>query len=295
MVYKLAVILLLIPTLAWGGRPALTVGSRDSVEEIILAKILVHQLRAKDYQVRDMTGLRGRKMARQALLEGRLDVCLEFIGSALKEHHGLTRVPHNPSAGLQLLRQKEVALTGLVWLAKAPLNRTYQVMTGPVPKKAKNRMTKISRLTQLSGKAKKRFRLGLSSDFFIDPAGYRALIKTYGLKLSPNQVRKTDPEIIYDALAEGLLPAGVGISTHGLIEDLKLTVLADDRSAFEPNNPAPVVRKEALKRFPGLAAELARVMARLTTKEMIRLNREVRFKGQTPEQAAKAWVRAQDY
>jgi osmoprotectant transport system substrate-binding protein len=66
--------------------------------------------------------------------------------------------------------------------------------------------------------------------------------------------------------------------------------LGDDRSVQPHENVVPRVRLDALRRWgQGLRAALDGVSARLTTADLVRLNRAVEIDGRTPAQAAAQW------
>ncbi len=66
-----------------------------------------------------------------------------------------------------------------------------------------------------------------------------------------------------------------GNSTDGPIEAYHLRVLADDRHYFPPYQAVPLVREEALKRWPQLGLALADLAGKITADDMRAMNEAV--------------------
>jgi glycine betaine/choline ABC-type transport system substrate-binding protein len=81
-----------------------------------------------------------------------------------------------------------------------------------------------------------------------------------------------DLSLTYRALAGGQVDLIAGNSTDGLIEKLDLYQLEDDRQYFPPYEAVPIVRKEALSRYPEIADAINSLAGKLTDADMRRLN-----------------------
>ena len=125
------------------------------------------------------------------------------------------------------------------------------------------------------------------------PDGFQGLGAHYDFEFPPGQVVKMEAGLIYRALRDGEVDVGMGYSTDARIIALNLINLEDDRSFFPIYNPAPVVRAELLEQHPGLGDKLNRISRLLTDESIMRLNYLVDIEQQTPQQAARDWLREQ--
>jgi osmoprotectant transport system substrate-binding protein len=66
-----------------------------------------------------------------------------------------------------------------------------------------------------------------------------------------------------------------GNSTDGLIAARDLVILEDDKHYFPPYEAVPVVRPDALNRFPGMNAAIEELSGKISDTEMQRMNYEV--------------------
>ena len=104
--------------------------------------------------------------------------------------------------------------------------------------------------------------------------GYPGFVKAYGLRFSETP-REMDLALTYRALAGGQVDLIAGNSTDGLISQLNLAELVDDRHYFPPYEAAPLVRREVLSTHPELSAVLSQLSGRISEEEMRRLNYQV--------------------
>lgn len=119
-----------------------------------------------------------------------------------------------------------------------------------------------------------RITAGFDSEFLVRPDGYPGLKQTYGLEFATTP-KHMDPGLMYKAVADGAVDVICGFATDGRIAAYNLQVLEDDERFFPPYFAAPLVRKETLSKYPGLAAALNRLGGQLPDSTMRRLNYEV--------------------
>jgi osmoprotectant transport system substrate-binding protein len=93
-----------------------------------------------------------------------------------------------------------------------------------------------------------------------------------------------------EALLTGQIHVGLLETTDARLGQAPVVLLADDRSLQPPENVVPLVRDDVLDRWGDeLRAALEAVSARLTTEDLISLNRAVETDGLSAEQAAAQW------
>jgi osmoprotectant transport system substrate-binding protein len=95
----------------------------------------------------------------------------------------------------------------------------------------------------------------------------------------------------FEALVAGQIQVGLLETTDARLADEGVRLLADDRALQPHENVVPLVRAAVLARRWGgrLQAALNSISARLTTADLVRLNRAVEIQGQTPARAATQW------
>ena len=84
----------------------------------------------------------------------------------------------------------------------------------------------------------------------------------------------------------------MGFSTDGRIAAWGFVELADDQKFFPVYNPAPVVRKDILKKYPEVA-QILLPLTRLSTQDMQELNKAVDVDKKSVHQAARDWLTSQ--
>jgi osmoprotectant transport system substrate-binding protein len=93
-----------------------------------------------------------------------------------------------------------------------------------------------------------------------------------------------------EALVDGDIDVGLLETTDARLGTTPVTLLADDLGLQPHENVVPLVRTTALRRWGDrLRATLDATSARLTTAELVRLNRAVEVDHLTPELAAARW------
>lgn len=126
-------------------------------------------------------------------------------------------------------------------------------------------------------------------EFSVRPDGLPELEETYGFKF--DDVKIMDLGVTYGALKEGQVAAAMGFATDGRIGAFNLVNLEDDKKFFPVYNPAPVVRKEALDKYPEIEEILAPIAKKLDTETMIELNGKVDVEGMEPAEVAEQFLK----
>jgi osmoprotectant transport system substrate-binding protein len=101
-----------------------------------------------------------------------------------------------------------------------------------------------------------------------------------------------DLGLLYRALLEKQVDFVAGNSTDGLLAARDLTMLEDDKHYFPPYEAVPVVRGDALGRFPEMRAALAELAGKINDEEMRRMNYEVDGEHRDIADVARDFLRA---
>lgn len=131
---------------------------------------------------------------------------------------------------------------------------------------------------------------GFEPEFMGREDGYLGLKKKYDLKIRTVVINDA---IMYKALYEKRVDVISGYSTDGRIKAYDLVALEDDKNLFPPYYAAPVVRTDALAKYPELEQALNMLAGAINDSIMTELNYKVDYLKQSPEQVAKDFLVAQ--
>lgn len=128
---------------------------------------------------------------------------------------------------------------------------------------------------------------GFTPEFMGRSDGYLGLRDKY--KLDIRTVVISDA-VMYKAAFENQLDVISGYSTDGRLKAYDLVVLDDDKTIFPPYYAAPLVRQEALQKYPVLEPVLNLLSGKINDSIMTDLNYRVDELKQSPEQVAKEFL-----
>jgi osmoprotectant transport system permease protein len=130
---------------------------------------------------------------------------------------------------------------------------------------------------------------GFTPEFMGRQDGDLGLRSKYGLKVNPVVISDA---VMYKAAYEKHLDVISGYSTDGRLKAYNLVVLDDDKKIFPPYYAAPVVRDDALRRFPELEKTLNLLSGKINDSIMTALNYHTDYLHQTPEKVAEDFLKA---
>lgn len=130
---------------------------------------------------------------------------------------------------------------------------------------------------------------GFTPEFMGRQDGNLGLESRYGLKVHPIVISDA---VMYKAAYEKQLDVISGYSTDGRLKAYGLIVLNDDKKIFPPYYAAPIVREDALKRFPDLEKTLNLLAGKITDSVMSDLNYRTDYLHQTPEKVAADFLKS---
>jgi len=134
-----------------------------------------------------------------------------------------------------------------------------------------------------------KLRAGFTPEFMGRQDGNLGLESKYGLKVHPIVISDA---VMYKAAYEKQLDVISGYSTDGRLKAYDLIVLDDDKKIFPPYYAAPIVREDALKRFPDLEKTLNLLSGKITDSIMSDLNYRTDYLHQSPEKVAEDFLKS---
>jgi osmoprotectant transport system substrate-binding protein len=269
--------------------PVLRIGARVFTEQTMLAELTAQYLRDKGYQVQ-ITGGLGSNLARSAQESGQLDLLWEYTGVSLVAYN---HVDEKLDSEQTYQRVKELdAKKGLVWLSPSKFNNTYALA---LPDKIAQQYPQINNMSDLTAVLKAEADQGhivaLDTEFANRSDGLVGMVKHYGMNLGRENTRQMDAGLVYTALRNGQVFAGLVYTTDGRLNAFKLKVLADDKHYFPDYTAAPVIRKEYLDKHPQLADLLKPLAALLDNQTMRTLNARIDVDHESPTVVAADFLR----
>lgn len=245
------------------------IGAKNFTEQVILGELLAQEIEAKStVKVERRFYLAGSYICNQALVSGRIDGYVEYTGTALTAilKQPLDRDPDRVLATVTRLYQSKNRVT--VGPALGFENTFAMVIRGDDARRL--------HLTTLSQAARytPQWKLGVGYEFEQRPDGLPGLSAAYGLKFDGSP-RTMDLGLLYRALQSHQVDMIAASSTDGPILALGLTVLKDDRHYFPPYQAVPLVRDEALRRWPQIRPALDALAGKVSADDMRQMNEAV--------------------
>ncbi|BCL76236.1 ABC transporter substrate-binding protein [Jeongeupia sp. HS-3] len=269
--HVLAATLLLITVPAMATN--LVLGSKNFTEQHMLSSLTAQYLGAKGYKV-EQKGDLATIIMRNALENKQLDLVWDYTGTALIIYNHINERMSDADAYATVKRID--AAKGLVWLNPAPLNNTYALAMKRERAEAEGIRSVSDLVAKMdAAKAAKPWQLGFDMEFAGRPDGLKPMQALYKLELTRPQIRQMDPGLVYNAIRDGFVDAGLVYTTDGRVKGFDLLVLDDDLGYFPSYAATPVVRAEVLAKNPGLADDLNALSALIDNDTMSALNAAV--------------------
>jgi osmoprotectant transport system substrate-binding protein len=250
-------------------QPHITIGSKFFTEQVILAELLAQHIEARtSIHVERKTNLGGTLLCQKALESGQLDLYVEYTGTALTAV--LNEQPGGDSKAVFDRVKKGYSDRFNLEVAE-PLG--FENTFAMVVRGSDAQQFHLSTISDTISVAP-HWRVGVGYEFLERPDGFPGWSQRYGLRFAA-QPSVMDLGLIYRALVDKKVDIVAGNSTDGLIESLHLVALTDDRHYFPPYDAVPIVRRDALAKFPQLRSALADLAGKISAEEMRHLNAEV--------------------
>ena len=292
VVFFAAFCFLTLPLTAYGAGEV-NVASKGFTEQVILGKIMVYLLKDRGIPVKDRTSLGGTKVCREALEQGQIDVYMEYTGTAWLNFFKKKETVRD-SMGLYQKVKEIDEKNGLIWLAPATFNNTYAIVMA-AEKADQMGIKTLSDWAAWSKKNSGKMTLASNAEFYSRPDGFKGMMEFYGLtfgqEIPDANVKKMETPLCKKAVRDDQVLSGMAFATDGEIQDYNQIVLTDDKSFFPIYNPAPVIRKDVLDKYPQVKFILGEIGPSLDTATMTRLNYRVNVNGEKPENVAKSWLK----
>ncbi len=247
---------------------AITVGSFDFTESVVVAEIYSQALEDAGFQVERAFRLGPREFVGPALAAGLIEVLPEYAGTAAEFHSLGAAEPSGDVAATRRELIEAIAGRPLVALAAAPA----QDANAFVVTEATAARYDLDSLSDLRDVARQ-LSFGGPPECSARPHCLDGLADVYGARF--DEVVPLDPggPVTRHALVQGQVDVALLFSTDPAIRLLDLVELTDDRGLQPAENITPLVRTEVVERWgDAVSAALDAASARLTTSAVRALN-----------------------
>lgn len=267
------------------GKPAVTLGTKNFTEELILGQLYAQALRAKGFSITLKSNIGASEVVEGRLKSGRIGGYPEYTGTILSVLAHDSRRP--PSATVAYLRAAAFERAhGAVLLGMAPATDTDVVIAKPAYA-AQHRLRSLADLARLGPSAT----LVGPPEFKTRFNGLVGLNHVYGVRrigFFPAAIGDQ-----YTALTNGRAQVAAAFTTDGQLSQGGYALLRDPQNIFGFQNVTFVVRRDVSAREgPAFAQTINAVSAKLSTQALRVMNAAVALDQQSPVAVARQFLAA---
>ena len=256
--------------------PVLRVAGKNFTENMLLAEMLAQLAEREGITVQRAIPYGRSAEVFEALKQGKIDIYPEYNGTGLV-YLGQPAMADGKAA---LARVRELyGPLDLTWGESLGFSSDYVLVMRPEEAQALGvrRISDLARLGPLE--------IATDSDFLERPLdGLGAMIRRYGLtegKVLSYDLDDGGKDKIVQALLDGEVKVAELFRTDSQIAAFDLAVLEDDLKFFPVYEPSPLVRDDALARFPKLSGAMTLLKDRISADDMRGLIAEVEQEGRS--------------
>jgi len=232
----------------------------------------------------------GSNLATSAHQTGQLDLMWEYTGVSLVAYNHVT---DKLDSAQSYARVKELdAKKGLIWLTPSKFSNTYALALPEKTAKAYPQINTISELnTVMQAEAKTNHLVALDTEFANRSDGMAGMVDLYGMNLTRKNTRQMDAGLVYTALRNGQVFAGLVYTTDGRLNAFKLKLLEDDKHYFPDYTARPGAARTDLAPHSTLAEDLKPLAWLFDDATMRALNARVDVDHESPSSVAADFLR----
>jgi osmoprotectant transport system substrate-binding protein len=265
---------------------AITVGSFDFTESVVVAEVYSQALEAAGYNVHRAFRLGPREFVGPALAAGMLELVPEYAGTAAEFHSLGAAEPSDDVAVTHAGLVQAIAGHNIVALAAAPAQdaNTFVVT------QATARQLNLEKLSDL-GPVAEQLAFGGPAECPSRDLCLAGLADVYGLAFREFVALDAGGALTLQALQEGHVDVALMFTTDPTIAEENLVELTDDRDLQPAENITPLLRSEVIDRWGAdVVAVIDGVSVRLTTSAVTDLNAAALLPNADLAAVAAAWL-----
>lgn len=264
---------------------AIKIATKPMTEQYILGEMLKLVIEdSTDYSVQITKGIGGgTSNIHPAMEKGEFDLYPEYTSSGwvMVLKHEASEV--NDDEVFEKLKEEYEENFDMTWVGLYGFNNTYAIVARKEVAD-EYQLEKTSDLTTVANQLV----FGGNPDYIEREDGFNLVCETYGLNFKA--VKDIDIGLKYEAMKNGEIDVTNGFTTDAQISRDDVVVLEDDKNLQVNYFCSTVVRKNSLKKYPGLEEALMKMDGILTDKEMAGLNYQVEVEGKDEADVAKEFL-----
>lgn len=272
----------------------IVLGSFVDTEGGILGNIVLLTLEANNYTVTDKVQFGTPDVHRNALLQGELDIGIDYTGNGQYYSEGFDEaVWGDQEEGYKAIKAYDQANNDLIWLEPARANNTEMLAIKKDFAQANNLETLEDFAAYVNGGGQVKL---ITSQLFAEKdMGLLGMEAGYGFKLKPDQLimlpHGNTAETI-SALANDIDGVNVALvyGTDGSLPDLDLVVMEDPLSIPPVFEPSVIIREEVLSAYPEIKDLVEAVFQSLSLEKLQLMNKQVIVDGLSPRDVAQEYL-----
>jgi osmoprotectant transport system substrate-binding protein len=278
---------------AGGPKPTVKVGSANFPEQVVLGELYAQMLEANGYTVERHLNLGTREIVEPALESGQIDMYPEYMATLLAfvsqdPNLAASSDPATTFKNLQTaLQPKNITVLNY---AQAQDENGFAVTQATAQK---YNLKNMSDLGTGSPTPASQMVLGGAPECPERPFCLPGLQQTYGLNFKDFKPLDAGGPLTVQALQSGDIDIGELFTTDPNISVMNFVELNDDKHLQLSDNVAPVVRNQILSQSSDIQSLSNQVSAKLSTNDLINLNKSVEIDHQDPKDVAAAYLKQQ--
>lgn len=259
------------------------IASYDFRENQILAEVYAEAARRAGLPVEVDHGIGTREVVAPALQQGVVSAVIDYLGTALAFARPQSTPGGRSPGELHAALRLTLGPHGVTVLRAAPAEdqNGFAVAASFAERHGVERLSDLVPLAP-------ELRFGGPPECPERPFCLQGLREVYGLEFGEVAAMPSRAATV-EALVSGQIDVGLLETTDARLAVAPVVLLADDRALQPSENVVPLVRTDVLERWDGLRTAFDALSARLTTDDLVQLNRAVELDGLTPAEAAARW------
>jgi len=271
------------------------VGSKIDTEGALLSQIIILVLRQEGFDAVDKSGTGTTAVVRKAITSAEIDIYPEYTGNgAFFFDETDSDVWNDAEKGYQRVKELDLENNNIVWLAPAPANNTWAIAVTKslAQENGLKTLDDFAEYVNAGGYVK----LIGSEEFVTSPVALPAFAQAYGFELTNEQliiVASGDTAQTQKAAYEGTdgVNAAMAYGTDGSLSAFELVVLDDPKGAQPVYEPAPIIRKDVLDKYPEIGSIIEPVFKSLDLITLQDLNGQIAVEGRNAADVASTWLK----
>ncbi len=274
----------------------ITVASKIDTEGALLGQMIIALLKKNGFGVVDKTEFGPTPLVRKAIINGQIDIYPEYTGNGgFFFNISDSEIWKNATKGYQKVKELDLEKNNIVWLTPAPANNTWAIAIRGDIANSENVYTleDFARYVNRGGIVK----IAGSEEFVNRADALPAFQKAYGFTLSKDQLlvlsggNTAQTEKAAANQISGVNTA-MAYGTDGALAALGLHVLTDTKGVQPVYEPAPIIRKAVIDKYPEIASILEPTFKTLNLETLQGLNAKIALGGIDAKKVAVEYLKS---